>query len=98
MRVVESVPGAGASEVGCSDASLYQRFREAGLQPILLGPQLGPERADQSPDRLRLFAGRIAQALEPDESQTFRTAVRQAVANGSMLWAEPYHCAAAIKP
>jgi ubiquinone/menaquinone biosynthesis C-methylase UbiE len=98
MRAVESVPGAGASEFGCSDASLYQRFREAGLQPILIGPQLAPERADQSPDRLRLFAGRVAQALEPGDSQTFRTAVREAVENGSMLWAEPYHCAAAIKP
>jgi SAM-dependent methyltransferase len=98
MRAVESVPGAGAADLGCGDASLYQRFRAAGLQPILFGPQLGPERADQSPDRLRLFAGRVAQGLEADDSRTFRTAVRQAVDNASMLWAEPYHCALAVKP
>ena len=98
MRAVESVPGAGAAERGCSDASLYQRFRDAGLQPILFGPQLAPERADRSPDRLRLFAGRIAQALTAEDSRTFRTAVRQAVDSGNMLWAEPYHCAVATKP
>lgn len=98
MRAVVSVPGAGAAAVGCSDASLYQRFRDAGLQPILFGPQLAPERVDQSPDRLRLFAGRIAQGLESDDSRTFRTAVRQAVDNGSMQWAEPYHCALATRP
>jgi SAM-dependent methyltransferase len=97
MQTVTSVPGAGAADLGCSDASLYERFLQAGLQPILLGPQLGPERADQSPDRLRLFAGRIAQALEADERHTFREAIRQATEQGTMLWAEPYHCALASK-
>jgi SAM-dependent methyltransferase len=98
MSTVESVPGAGAAERGCGDASLYRRFRAAGLQPIMLGPQLAPESAERSPERLRLFAGRIAQALEADDARAFRAAIRQAVGDGSMLWAEPYHCALALKP
>ncbi len=98
LAAVEAVPGAGAAELGCSDASLYRRFVDAGLQPIMMGPQLAPDRAAESPERLRFFVGRIALGLRPDESQEFRTAVHTAIADGSMLWAEPYHCAIAIKP
>jgi SAM-dependent methyltransferase len=98
LAAVESAPGAGAADLGCSDASLYRRFREAGLKPLLMGPQLAPDRADQSPDRLRFFAGRIAQTLPADDAKEFRAAVRRATDQGTMLWAEPYHCALAIKP
>jgi SAM-dependent methyltransferase len=98
LAAVEAVPGAGAADLGCSDASLYRRFVDAGLQPIMMGPQLAPDRAEDSPERLRFFTGRIAQGLPPEESQEFRAAVHDAIANGTMLWAEPYHCAVAIKP
>jgi SAM-dependent methyltransferase len=97
LAIVESVSGAGAADLGCSDASLYRRFREAGLRPLMMGPQLAPDRAEESPERLRFFTGRIAQALQADEAQEFRAAVRQSIENGTMLWAEPYHCAIAIK-
>jgi hypothetical protein len=95
---VESAGGAGAADLGCSDASLYRRFQAAGLQPVVMGPQLAPDRAEDSPDRLRFFVGRIAQALPDDHAREFRAAVRQATDSGTMLWAEPYHCAVAIKP
>jgi SAM-dependent methyltransferase len=98
LAAVLSVSGAGAADLGCSDASLYRRFRDAGLQPVLMGPQLAPDRAEESPERLRFFTGRIAQALPPDDAQEFRTAVHLAVDQGTMLWAEPYHCAVALKP
>jgi len=96
--VVESVSGTGAAELGCSDASLYRRFMGAGLKPVRMGPQLAPDRAEESPERLRFFAGRIAQALQPDDAREFRTAVRHATEQGTMIWAEPYHCALAVKP
>jgi SAM-dependent methyltransferase len=95
---VESVSGAGAADLGCSDASLYRRFRDAGLRPLMMGPQLAPDRAEDSPQRLRFFTGRIGQALQPDEAREFRDAVHRATENGTMLWAEPYHCAVATKP
>jgi SAM-dependent methyltransferase len=98
LDAVMSVSGAGAADLGCSDASLYRRFQHAGLRPLVMGPQLARDRAEESPERLRFFVGRIAQALPADEAHEFRMAVRQSVENGSMLWAEPYHCAIATKP
>jgi ubiquinone/menaquinone biosynthesis C-methylase UbiE len=95
---VEAVPGAGAADLGCSDASLYRRFKEAGLQTVMAGPQLATDRPDDSPERLRLFSGRIAQGLDAAAAREFRAAVQRASEQGTMLWAEPYHAALGIKP
>lgn len=92
-RAVDAVPGAGAEADGCADRSLYQRFVAAGLQDLVMGPQYGCDTAQQSPERLRLFAGRIAQGLPPDASREFRDHVRHAADAGTLVWAEPYHCA-----
>src|SRR5579859_1019301 len=94
---VESVPGAGAADDGCSDASLYRRFNAVGLKMVMLGPQLATDRPEDSPERLRLFAGRIGQGLAPASAREFRTAVQAAVEDGTMLWAEPYHAAVGVK-
>jgi hypothetical protein len=95
---VDAVPGAGADERGCSDRSLYRRFADAGLQDLVMGPQFGTDTAERSPERLRLFAARIAQGLPHEQSQAFRQHVHRAVAARSMVWAEPYHCAVGRKP
>ena len=55
----------------------------------------GPE---DSPERLRLFSGRIAQGLNAAAAREFRAAVESATEQGTMLWAEPYHAALGIKP
>jgi SAM-dependent methyltransferase len=96
-RAAELVAGAGADEHGCADASLYARFAAAGLQDLVMGPQYGPDTAERSPDRLRLFTGRIAQGLSADQAQQFRSAVKQATEARTMVWAEPYHCAVGTK-
>jgi ubiquinone/menaquinone biosynthesis C-methylase UbiE len=96
-RAAEAVPGAGADEHGCSDASLYRRFRSAGLRDLVMGPQLGPDSAERSPDRQRLFTARIAQGLPPAQMRQFREAAARAVDEGVMVWAEPYHCAVGVK-
>jgi SAM-dependent methyltransferase len=98
MTAVETVSGAGAADLGCSDASLYRRFRDAGLRPLLMGPQLAPDRVEETPERLRFFTGRIAQALPADDAREFRAAIQRSVENGTMLWAEPYHSAVATRP
>jgi hypothetical protein len=64
----------------------------------MMGPQLAPDRAEESPERLRFFVGRIAQGLPPAQSEEFRSAVHDAIASGTMVWAEPYHSAIAIRP
>ena len=92
-RAAESTGGAGAEEDGCADASLYQRFAAAGLGDLVMGPQYGADNAERSPERLRLFSGRIAQALEPEAATAFRDAIKRATAARTMVWAEPYHCA-----
>jgi ubiquinone/menaquinone biosynthesis C-methylase UbiE len=97
-RAAESVGGAGAEEDGCADASLYRRFVQAGLRDLMMGPQYGGDTAERSPDRLRLFSGRIAQALDSDAATHFRDAVKRATAAGTMVWAEPYHCAIGTVP
>jgi len=98
LEAVEAVPGAGADEHGCADRSLYRRFVAAGLEDLTMGPQYGPETARQSPERLRTFTGRIAQGLPAEQSREFREHVRRAVADGTMVWADPYHCAVGRKP
>jgi SAM-dependent methyltransferase len=98
QQAVDAVPGAGADERGCADTSLYRRFVAAGLRDLVMGPQLGSDSAEHSPDRLRLFAARIAQGLPAAESREFREQVRRAVEAGTMVWAEPYHAAVGRKP
>jgi hypothetical protein len=64
----------------------------------MLGPQLAPDRAEESPERGRFFVGRILQGLPADLAQEFRAAIHRSLEDGSMLWAEPYHCAVATRP
>ena len=97
-QAADAVPGAGADAHGCADRSLYPRFVAAGLEDLIMGPQFGSDTAQQSPERLRLFAARIAQGLPAEQSREFREHVRRAVDAGSMVWAEPYHCAVGRKP
>jgi SAM-dependent methyltransferase len=92
-RAAEGVAGAGADERGCADASLYRRFAAAGLNNLVMGPQYGADTAQRSPDRLRLFTGRIAGGLSAEAAAQFREGVKQATSAGTMAWAEPYHCA-----
>jgi SAM-dependent methyltransferase len=96
-QAVDAVPGAGADVHGCADRSLYRRFVEARLEDLVMGPQFGAETGRQSPDRLRLFVGRVAQGLPAEQSRAFREHVRRAVEHGTMVWAEPYHCAVGRK-
>jgi SAM-dependent methyltransferase len=91
---IEAAPGAGASEHGCADASLYRRFTKTGLTDLKMGPQLGPNQPAHGLDR---FTNRVLEALPADEVEEFRTAVTRSVADGTMLWADLYHCAVGTK-
>jgi len=92
-RAVHAVGGAGKEDDGCADASLYRRFVAAGLHDLVMGPQYGGDTAARSPERLRMVSGRIGQGLAPGAAQEFREAVKRATSAGTMVWAEPYHCA-----
>jgi SAM-dependent methyltransferase len=87
--------GGGKSAAGCADASLYRRFRAAGLVGVQMFPQLygfdaGPFRAEP--------AAAIRAALGPEEAREWDAAVAHAEADGTFVIAYPCHCAVGTKP
>jgi SAM-dependent methyltransferase len=87
--------GAGMSEKGCADASLYARFHEAGLTGVQMMPQFYPvPREDGTANQDAISRGR----LEPDELAEWDVAVAAARASNTYFYALPAHCAVGTKP
>jgi ubiquinone/menaquinone biosynthesis C-methylase UbiE len=82
-------------QLGCDDASLYQRLHQAGLTQIKKFPQFA---AFDERSRLQTMQGEILPTLPPDVVQEWRNAVAQAEAAGTFFIATPFHCAVGIKP
>ena len=82
-------------ELGCDDASLYQRFHQAGLIQIKKFPQFA---AFDEQSRVQTLQGEILPTLPPDAAQEWRAAVTQAAAAGTFFIATPFHCAVGTKP
>ncbi len=97
MARIRSAPGGGAADHGCADASLYERFREAGLQDLKMGPQLATHKPADGVEFQRNFSARILHGLVADEAAQCRVAMDQSIADGSFLWADPYHSAVGTK-
>jgi SAM-dependent methyltransferase len=95
---VDAAPRAGAEEHGCADSSLYSRFRTAGLTNLRMGPQLGPNQLESGSSLFTSFSNRILQVLHPQDAEEFRAAIARATGAGTLVWAEPYHCAVGTKP
>jgi SAM-dependent methyltransferase len=87
--------GAGAVAGGCADASLYQRFRAAGLTEPTFFPQLAA--VTTADPRRPMFQQQILGRLNPDEAAEWRHAVTRAEAEGSFFIAQPHHCAVGTK-
>lgn len=95
---IESGPGAGAAEGGCADASLYRRFRAAGLAELRMGPQLAINHPDPNDASLRRsFESGPLPRLSTAEAQEWQAAVVQAEAAGTLMWTSQYHCAVGTK-
>ena len=98
LKAKVEVPGWSSDRghpLGCDDASLYRRFRQAGLRQVKMFPQFAAF-AEQS--RLQSLQGGILPTLTPDVVQEWRTAVAQAEAEGTFFIATPFHCAVGTKP
>jgi SAM-dependent methyltransferase len=89
--------GAGVTPGGCADASLYRRFRAAGLTGVRALPQLA---AYDDPDYLLMqyYQSRALGVLSPDEARQWHAAVAQARAEGGFVLAVPHHCAVGTRP
>jgi SAM-dependent methyltransferase len=91
---VEALPNGVAGAQGCADASLYGRFRAAGLDDVHMLPQLA---AEAETTRLHAVQQRILSSLNAAEAEEWRAAVNQAEAAGTFCIAMPYHCAVGTK-
>jgi ubiquinone/menaquinone biosynthesis C-methylase UbiE len=82
-------------QLGCDDASLYQRLHQTGLTRVKKFPQFA---AFDEPSRLQNLQGEILPTLPPDAVQEWRQAVAQAEVAGTFFIATPFHCAVGMKP
>ena len=91
---IAALPNGLAGARGCADGSLYQRFRNAGLQNVQMLPQL----ATYAGARAHAADERIEAALSPAELAEWHVAVAQAEAEGTFFIALPFHCAVGTVP
>jgi hypothetical protein len=98
VRTRVDMPGmGGVAPAGCADASLYQRFRKAGLIGLTCFPQLDSLDPLQI-SRMAFLKQRILANLSEAEGAEWESAVAQAEADGTFFIATPYHCAVGTKP
>ncbi|HJM42494.1 MAG: methyltransferase domain-containing protein [Nitrospinota bacterium] len=95
LKAKVQAPRGPVEERGCADASLYRRFREAGLREVKSLPQSASFGGSYW---ARVLDGRILPALDREEAAAWRAALDRAEANGTFLYAAPHHCAVGTKP
>jgi ubiquinone/menaquinone biosynthesis C-methylase UbiE len=84
----------GIAESGCADASLYQRFQNAGLTKVKMFPQLA---AFDSSALLEWLQEALLPILSQDEAKEWQSARAAAEAEGTFFFSYPHHCAAGTK-
>jgi len=98
VRAKVDAPGRGdVGPAGCADASLYERFRRAGIVGLTCFSQLASVDASQA-SRIAVMKQRILASLTEEESAEWESAVAQAEADGTFFIATPHHCAVGVKP
>ena len=98
LRAKVDIPGRGdVAPAGCADASLYQRFRRAGLVGLTCFSQLASVDASQA-SRLAVMNERIIASLTEEENAEWKAAIAQAETDGTFFISAPHHCAVGIKP
>ena len=86
------------NDLGCNDASLYQRFHQAGLTKVKMFPQLAVFTPATDGPRLDDVQDRFAHILDAEELVEFRGALSQALGDGSFFIGEWFHCAMGTNP
>ena len=80
---------------GCADASLYGRMHRAGLEKLIMFPQLA---TFSDGERLEYAEERALANLAPEEMSEWRQARTAADGQGTFFIAQPFHCAVGRKP
>ncbi len=98
LKAKVEAPGVGSiAELGCADASLYQRFHQAGLTQVKMFPQLSIFDSSSRAVLDYLQAGALSR-LDREEAGQWHTARSKAEAEGTFFMAWPHHCAVGTKP
>ena len=97
LKTKAQIPHGFVAAEGCADGGLYRRFHQAGLTQVQMFPQFA---ASNRPDTAQAqFAhSAIVSSLNPEETEEWRAAVAQAVADKTYFIAQPFHCALGTKP
>ena len=99
LQAKVATPGAlgSVSARGCADASLYQRFHQAGLTQVKMFPQL-PAFDGSEPNMLQFMQNGLLGKLTQEEARQWQSARAQAEAEGTFFMTWPHHCAVGTKP
>ena len=99
LKAKVDVPGllGSVAERGCADASLYQRFHQAGLTRVQMFPQL-PAFDGSEPTMLQFMQNTLLGKLTQEEARQWQSARAQAEAAGTFFMTWPHHCAVGTKP
>jgi len=81
--------GSGVGAKGCADSGIYHRVLNAGVNPLLMGPQFANYRDGE---RREDVLARLVSALSGEEKEAFHKAVDVARSDGTLIVAEPFHC------
>tara|TARA_B100000315_G_C14244192_1_gene436687 strand:- start:230 stop:574 length:345 start_codon:yes stop_codon:yes gene_type:complete len=84
------------SEGACADASLYRRFRDAGLKDPVTFPHFTPF-TSSDPEFVSFIQTGILTDLTPEETQAWHVARAKVEEDGSFVLARPHHCAVGTK-
>jgi ubiquinone/menaquinone biosynthesis C-methylase UbiE len=95
LKTKAEAQGGHVQEQGCADASLYRRLRRAGLEHVIMFPQLATYAEGE---RLEYMQERIVASLRPEELTEWRGAKARADAEGTFFIVQPFHCAVGTKP
>jgi SAM-dependent methyltransferase len=96
LKARAQVPRGFVEAQGCADAGLYRRFRRAGLTDVRMSPQFAAFEQPHTP-QAQFAQGSILGVFTPEETLEWQAAMAQAVAEGTYLIAQPFHCAVGTK-
>jgi hypothetical protein len=97
LRALFSHLGLGRTHVAggyAADAVTLARGLPEHIASLML---VCPFRLPSEPFQALCDTARIAQSMPREQAREFRDMVKAAVADGTMVWAEPYHCAVGVK-
>ncbi len=95
-RKAESFPNGAVFEKGCADASLYCRFRQAGMTEVKKFPQFAAY-DEASPMSLQHMLSLTFNRLERDEKAEWDAAMSALEAKEDFFISAPHHCVIGTK-